>query len=62
MERRTAAVTLDVPLAPGSYHLVLSNRFSAFTSKVVRAENVHWICSDDLPGEEPADTTHENEG
>ncbi|MFL5542251.1 MAG: hypothetical protein ACJ8J0_24910 [Longimicrobiaceae bacterium] len=59
MERRTAAVTFDLPLGPGSYVLVLSNRFSSFTSKLVRAENVHWICSDDLPADEPADTTEE---
>ena len=62
LERRTAAVTLDVPLGPGTYYFVLSNRFSSFTSKIARAENVHWICSDDLPPEAPADSTDETEG
>jgi hypothetical protein len=47
--RRTAAVTLDVPLSsPGHYWFVLSNRFSGFTSKVVTAENVRWICAEGL--------------
>jgi len=51
--RRTAAVTLDARLpGPGTYYLVLSNRFSAFTGKKVSVENVRWICSDEL-GEEP---------
>lgn len=50
---RTAAVTLDVHLpGPGSYYLVLSNRFSAFTGKTVKVENVHWICADDLAPED----------
>jgi hypothetical protein len=50
--RRTAAVTLDVPLpGTGTYYLVLSNRFSAFTGKTVRVENVRWICSDELRNE-----------
>jgi hypothetical protein len=53
-ERRTAAVTLDVPVKGGeTYYLVLSNQFSSFTSKVVRGENVRWVCSDDL-GPAPA--------
>lgn len=57
--RRTAAVTLDVPLpGTGTYYLVLSNRFSAFTGKKVRVENVRWICSDELRSEEaPEDGT-----
>ncbi len=57
---RTAAVTLDVPLpGPGSYYLVLSNRFSAFTGKMVKVENVHWVCADDLA---PVDTTSGGDG
>jgi hypothetical protein len=59
--RRTAAATLDVALpGPGTYYLVLSNRFSAFTGKKVRVENVRWICSDELRDEandENADTS-----
>jgi hypothetical protein len=63
-ERRTAAVTLDVPVKGGApYYLVLSNQFSTFTSKIVHAENVHWACSDDL-GAAPsqADTSSNENG
>jgi hypothetical protein len=57
---RTAAVTLDVPLpGPGSYYLVLSNRFSAFTGKTVRVENVRWICADDLAAPDTTAATDE---
>jgi len=56
--RRTAAVTLDVPLpGPGTYYLVLSNRFSAFTGKKVNLQNVHWVCSDELRPDEAAEDT-----
>jgi hypothetical protein len=59
---RTAAATLDVPLpGPGSYYLVLSNRFSAFTGKTVKVENVRWICSDDLPAPEPDSTASDGD-
>jgi hypothetical protein len=61
-ERRTAAVTLDVPLSPGSYYLVLSNRFSNFTSKIVTADDVRWICSDELPAPEPDSAAGEEGG
>jgi len=62
-ERRTAAVTLDVPLSAGSYYLVLSNRFSNFTSKLVTADDVRWICSNELRDEQPQDSTSdENSG
>ncbi|HET7232923.1 MAG TPA: hypothetical protein VFJ16_23140 [Longimicrobium sp.] len=55
---RTAAVTLDVPLpGPGTYYLVLSNRFSAFTGKKVTVENVRWVCSDELRNDDPAEDT-----
>lgn len=61
--RRTAAVTLDVPLpGTGTFYLVLSNRFSTFTGKKVHVENVRWICSDELreaPADESTDTTAE---
>jgi hypothetical protein len=55
-ERRTAAVTLDVPLTSGSYWIVFSNRFSNFTSKIVSAHNVRWICSSEFADEAPSDT------
>jgi hypothetical protein len=56
--RRTAAVTLDVPLAsPGHYWFVLSNRFSGFTSKVVTADNIRWICSRELSPPSVDDTS-----
>jgi membrane-associated phospholipid phosphatase len=45
--RRTSEVALDVPLpGPGQYHLVISNRFSAFTGKVVLLEEVRWECAE----------------
>jgi hypothetical protein len=51
--RRTAAVTLDVRIpGPGTYYLVLSNRFSAFTGKKVNIQNVHWTCSDEFENDE----------
>jgi hypothetical protein len=44
--RRINDISLDVPLPrPGEYHLVISNRFSAFTSKLVLAEDVRWECN-----------------
>jgi hypothetical protein len=43
--RRIDEISLDVPLPrPGEYHLVISNRFSVFTSKLVLAEDVRWEC------------------
>jgi len=61
--RRTAAVTLDVPLpGTGTYYLVLSNRFSAFTGKKVRVENVRWICSDELRVETPEESPDSTAG
>jgi hypothetical protein len=59
--RRTAAVTLDAPLpGPGTYYLVLSNRFSNFTGKKVIVENVHWVCSDELASPVETDTATAN--
>ena len=45
-EQRTAAAELDLSLAsPARYHLVVSNRFSVFTGKLVRAEDLKVTCA-----------------
>ncbi|HET6231880.1 MAG TPA: hypothetical protein VFE05_17530 [Longimicrobiaceae bacterium] len=45
-ETRTSAVSLHVVLpSPGSYHLVVSNRFSVFTRKAVQIRNAQVTCS-----------------
>jgi hypothetical protein len=44
-QRRTSAVTLDVPLDGfKTYHLVVSNRFSVFTGKTVLFEPIQGVC------------------
>jgi len=51
LERRTAALTLDVPLkGERTYHLVVSNRFSVFTDKVVDLDDVRATCGGDEGG------------
>lgn len=37
------AISLDVPLKPGHYQLIISNRFSAMTNKMARA-SVYLVC------------------
>jgi hypothetical protein len=45
-ESQTSSVTLNVVLpSPGSYHLVVSNRFSVFTGKTVQIRNAQVTCS-----------------
>ena len=44
-QRRTSAVTLDVPLDGfKTYYLVVSNRFSVFTGKTVLFEPIQGVC------------------
>lgn len=44
-ERRTSGVALDLPLEGGrTYFLVVSNRFSAFTPKVIHIDRVVATC------------------
>lgn len=46
-ERRTSAVTLDLPVTGyKKYYLIVSNRFSLFTGKSVSLENVRGVCGD----------------
>jgi hypothetical protein len=45
--RRVGEISLDVPLpSPGRYHLVISNRFSPFSGKLVLVEEVRWECAE----------------
>jgi len=45
--RRTSEISLDVPLpGPGRYHLLISNKFSAFTGKLVLVEDIRWECTE----------------
>lgn len=47
---RTSAATVELPLpGEGRYHLLVSNRYSVFTSKTVRIADAHVTC------EEPSD-------
>jgi len=51
VERRTSALSLDLPLESGrTYYLVVSNRFSAFTPKVIHLDRVVAICGEDDGG------------
>jgi len=46
-ERRTSAVTLDLPVQGyKKYYLVVSNNFSLFTGKTVSLQNVRGVCGD----------------
>ncbi|HEX6747439.1 MAG TPA: hypothetical protein VF092_09150 [Longimicrobium sp.] len=46
-ERRTSAVTLDLPVRGFTkYYLVVSNNFSLFTGKTVSLQNVRGVCGD----------------
>jgi hypothetical protein len=50
-DQRTAAVTLDLPLESGRrYYFIVSNRFSAFTDKVVDIDGVRVTCDGEMPG------------
>ncbi|HEU4456229.1 MAG TPA: hypothetical protein VFR81_24400 [Longimicrobium sp.] len=47
IDRRASALTLDLPLkSERAYYLVVSNRFSAFTPKLVALERVVATCGD----------------
>lgn len=42
---RTSASTIEVPLRQkGRFHLLLSNRYSLMTAKIVRVENARVVC------------------
>ncbi|HYH78208.1 MAG TPA: emp24/gp25L/p24 family protein [Longimicrobium sp.] len=46
-ERRTSAVTLDLPVRGfKKYYLVVSNRFSLFTGKTVSLQDIRGVCGD----------------
>jgi len=46
-ERRTSAVTLDLPVRGfETYYLIVSNRFSLFTGKAVALQNIRGVCGD----------------
>jgi len=51
-DQRTAAVTLDLPLdSYRKYYFVVSNRFSAFTDKVVDIDDVRATCDGEMPSD-----------
>jgi hypothetical protein len=46
-ERRTSAVTLDLPVQGfKKYYLIVSNKFSLFTGKTVALQNIRGVCGD----------------